>query len=74
MTLRNRPFPSFPNSLSQSEAKWEASGMEMIVYSRANKSHFTSVHKKGFALALVLKVRVSLQLGNCLYDTNQNGG
>ena len=74
MTLRNRPFPSFPKPLSQSEAKWEASDMEMIVCSRANKSHFTSVHKKGFALTLVLKVRVFLQLGNCLYDTNVNGG
>ena len=48
--------------------------MEMIVYSRANKSHFTAVHKKGIALSLVLKVRVFLQLGNCLYDTNVDGG
>ena len=48
--------------------------MEMIVYSRANKSHFTAVHKKGIALSLVLKVRVFLQLGNCLYDTNEDGG
>ena len=74
MTLRNRPFPSFAKPLSQSEANWEASDMEMIVYSRANKSPFTSVHKKSFALSLVLKVRVFLQLGNCLYDTNVNGG
>ena len=28
--------------------------MEMIFYSRANKTHF---HKKGFALGLILKVR-----------------
>ena len=57
MTLRNRPFPSFPKPLSQSEANWEARDIEIIVYSRANKSHFTSVHKKGFAFILVLKVR-----------------
>ena len=74
MTLGNRPFPSFPKPLSQSEAKWKANDMEMTVHSHANKSHFTSVHKKGFALNLVLKVRVSLQLGNCLYDTNVTGG
>ena len=59
MTLTNRPFRRFPKPLSQSEAKWEASDIKMIVYSRANKSPFTSVHKKGFALSLVLKVRVS---------------
>ena len=58
MTLRNRPFPSFPKPLSQSEANWEARDIEIILYSRANKSHFTSVHKKGFAFTLVLKVRI----------------
>ena len=50
MTLRNRPFPSFPKPLSQSEANWEARDIEIILYSRANKSHFTSVHKKRFCI------------------------
>ena len=36
--------------------------MEMIFHSRANKTHF---HKKGFALGLILKVRV-LELGSGL--------
>ena len=50
--LYNRPFPSFPKPLFQSEAKCEAI-MKMNFYSRANKAHFP---KKGFALRLVLKV------------------
>ena len=33
-----------------------AIGMSMILYSHANKTHF---HMKGFALSLVLKVRLS---------------
>ena len=42
--------------LFQSEAKCEAIEMEMMLYSHANETHFL---KKGFALSLVLKVRVS---------------
>ena len=41
--------------LFQSEAECEAIDMEMIFYSHTNKTHF---HKKGFALSLVLKVRI----------------
>ena len=44
------------NHLSQSEAiKCEAIDMNTTFYSLATKTHF---HKKGFALSLVLKVRV----------------
>ena len=52
--LYNRPFPSFPKPLFQSEAKCEAI-MKTIFYSHANKTHFPM---KGFALRLVLKVYV----------------
>ena len=38
---------------------------EMIFYYYVNKTHF---HKKGFALGLVLRVRV-LELGNGLFNT-----
>ena len=50
----NSPFPSCLSSLFQSEAKCEAIDMKMI-FSHANKTHF---HNKGFALGLILKVRV----------------
>ena len=48
--------------LFQTQAKCKAIDMKIILYSHANKTHF---HKKGFALSLVLKVRV-LKLGNGL--------
>ena len=48
--------------LFQRQAKCEAIDMKIIFYSHANKTHF---HKKGFALSLVLKVRV-LELENGL--------
>ena len=51
----NRPFPSSKKSHLQSEAKCEAIDMKMIFNYDANKTHF---HNKGFALSLVLKVRV----------------
>ena len=54
-TFINRPFPSFPGPLYQNEVKCSAFDMEMIFHSCANKTHF---HKKGFALGLILKVRV----------------
>ena len=41
--------------LFQNEAECEAIDMEMIFYSHTNETHF---HKKGFALSLVLKVRI----------------
>ena len=44
-----------PKPLFQNEAECEAIDMEMIFYSHKNKTHF---HKKGFALSLVLKVRI----------------
>ena len=50
----NRPFPSSKKSHLQGEAKCEAIDMKMI-FNDANKTHF---HNKGFALSLVLKVRV----------------
>ena len=59
--ISNRPFSSCLEPLSQSEAKCESIGMKMIVldipifYSHTNATHF---HKKGFALSLVLKMRV----------------
>ena len=52
----NRPFPSWSKPLFQSDAKCKAVDMKMIIqYSHANKTNF---HMKGFALSLVLKVRV----------------
>ena len=51
----NRPFSSCLKPLFQSEAKYEAIDMEIIFFSHANK---TRLHNEGFALSLVLKVRV----------------
>ena len=51
----NWPFPSCSKPLFQIEAKCEACDTKMVFYFHANKTHF---HKKGFALCLVLKVRV----------------
>ena len=51
----NRPFLRCPKPLFQSEAICDAIVMKMIFYSHAKKTHFC---KKGFALCLVLKVRV----------------
>ena len=53
--MYNRPFPSSKKSHLQGEAKCEAIDMKMIFNYDANKTHF---HNKGFALSLVLKVRV----------------
>ena len=55
LSLNNRPFPSSKKSHLQGEAKCEAIDMKMIFNYDANKTHF---HNKGFALSLVLKVRV----------------
>ena len=51
----NRPFPSSPGPLFQTEGRCWAFDMEIIFNSRANKTHF---HKKGCAPSLLLKVRV----------------
>ena len=51
----NRPFPSFHKPLFQCEAYTELLIWKLFLYSHANKTH---LHKKGFALSLVLKVRV----------------
>ena len=51
----NRPFPSSPGPLFQTEGRCWAFDMEVIFNSRANKTHF---HKKGCAPSLILKVRV----------------
>ena len=53
----NGPFPSRPKPLFHSEVKYKAIpfDMKMVFYPHANETHF---HKKGFALGLVLKVRV----------------
>ena len=48
-------FFELAKPLFQSEAECEAIDMEVIFYSHTNKTHF---HKKGFALSLVLKVRI----------------
>ena len=54
-SMANRPFPSYPKPLFQSEAKCEATDIKMIFfYSHAYKTHF---HKKGIALSLALKAR-----------------
>ena len=51
----NRPFPRCLRPLFQREAKCKTIDMNMIIYFQANEIHF---YKKGFALGLVLKVRV----------------
>ena len=51
----NRPFLSCSKPLFHSEARYVAIDMKMMFYSHANKTRF---YKKGFALNLVLKVRV----------------
>ena len=51
----NRPFPSSPGPLFQTEGRCWAFDMEVIFNCRANKTHF---HKKGCAPSLILKVRV----------------
>ena len=50
--MKKGPLLSCP---SPKPPKCEAIGMKMGFYSQANKTHF---HKKGFALNLVLKVKV----------------
>ena len=56
INFKKRPFPICPKPLFQSEAKCASFDMNMIFYCHVNKTHF---YKKGFALSLVLKVRVS---------------
>ena len=48
----NRPFPSCPYPLFQSEAKYEVIDIKMTFYSHANKTQF---HKESFPLGAVLK-------------------
>ena len=55
---------SCPKPLFQSDAKWEAIDMKIGFHSHANKTHY---HDKGFALSLVLNVRV-LELPNGLLE------
>ena len=55
-TYSKRLFPSCPKPLFQSEAVCKDIALIFFLfYTHANKTHF---HKKGFALSLVLKVRV----------------
>ena len=50
--ISNKPFPSCPKPLFQSEAKCETIDMKLwFFYSYANKTPF---HNKGFALSRVL--------------------
>ena len=51
----NRLFWSSPGPLFQNEIKCPTFDKEMIFHSHANKTHF---HKKGYAVGLILKVRV----------------
>ena len=51
----SKPFLTCHKPLFQSEAKCEAIDMKTTFNSHANKTHF---HKKGFALSLVLIMRV----------------
>ena len=46
----NKPFPSYPKNLFQSEAKCKAIDMEMSFDCHANTTYF---QKKGFDLSLV---------------------
>ena len=65
----NWPFSSCSKPLFQIEAKCEACDTKMFFYFHANKSHF---HKKGFALCLVLKVRVFGTRKRLIGDSSQN--
>ena len=60
------PLLSCLKALFQSEAKCEAIDMKMIFYSHVNKTYF---YHKGFAVSLVLKVRV---FGACKGPTGNN--
>ena len=60
--LAYRPFSSSPGCLYQNEVKCSAFDMELILLPHTMKTYF---HKKGFALGLILKVRV-LDLGSGL--------
>ena len=51
----NGPFSSCLKPQFQCEAKCETIDVKIFFYSHSNKTH---LHKKGFALSLVLKVRV----------------
>ena len=53
--MPNRPFPSSKKFHFQNEAKCETFVVEMSFNYDANKTHF---HNKGFALSLVLKVKL----------------
>ena len=55
MFQNNRPFPSSKKFHFQNEAKCETFVVEMSFNYDANKTHF---HNKGFALSLVLKVKL----------------
>ena len=54
--MSNGPSPSSPGLLYQNEVKCSALDIKMIFHSRTNETHF---YKKGCALCLILKVRVS---------------
>ena len=51
----NRPFPNYKKFPFQNEAKCKTFVVEMSFNYDANKTHF---HNKGFALSLVLKVKL----------------
>ena len=51
-----RPFPSHPMPLFQNVAECEAIDVKIIFHSLVSEIH---LHKKGFALRLVSKVRIS---------------
>ena len=53
--FNNTPFPSSKKFHFQNEAKCETFVVEMSFNYDANKTHF---HNKGFALSLVLKVKL----------------
>ena len=55
LNVPNRPFPSSKKFHFQNEAKCETFVVEMSFNYDANKTHF---HNKGFALSLVLKVKL----------------
>ena len=60
---KNRPFQSSKKPHFQSEAKYDAIDVKMIFNYDANKTHFRN---KGFALSLVLKWPIWVQLSASL--------
>ena len=64
-TNSEKAISELPQGSVSKQAKCKAIDMKMIFYSHANKTYF---HHKGFAVSLVLKVRV---FGACKGPNNK---